>query len=662
MRNRVLVLLSLISVFTASACAMTHAPQAVAPRTRAMTYDSTADDGSANTIAFVSKGAYITHIQDKNAFAYGTWIRALPDTALWPENDHPPAVFTARVVERTKTAARLEILAYADGMRPSYRLSALAYTDDARMPDAQARASSLPTYAITKKLLFSQHTTASQAIVPQPGLNNIRGNELYGAFDLENVEGRLGSMLHAVMRVTSWNSEQAALTPWLGQVPDASAFVLLDAWTPPGYQVQIRLTKRAESLRPHIVKWLQGTLAEPYIKMMPDNDANSEQALGGVQKDALLLYVDRRDQDYVVEDQMLRIGLNLWSFAHLQKNADMAALDVVIRALCMAGDHVSAIWLLEQALRQSEADVSLFASLAPSLASRYHAIQRDDWALEIALQAQAYLAKTQDHLLRTRLHLAIAAIAAEIGRVDEFKDAYVALASQRSGSPGLDDTMYFHVLALASLSVPEYADSAQAAWHRLETAHKQTPLDAQLRCFALYPQKEDACVPDTEQLTPFDRVFYKLVPGIRRPVNDPSEWMQQLADVDDVGAPFLAQLVWLHLSRQAHDPETAEVLKMNAAQYAHRSQNHAAETAMMDEVRRSRAMRGYFPKNNDFESTLKRWQSLDARAHLAAFCYDYAMQGNPAPDERRHLLMLAMELYLSIGDATNAQTCQNALK
>ena len=658
MRTRFLVLLSFIVVLTASACATQGSTRSATFLSRSIPYETTTD-GLHNAIQFVPKGAYITDINQRSAFAPGTWVRALPDTSLWPQNDNPPSVFTARVTERGKNSARLEILTYSDGMRPSYGLTAVPYSIEAAQSGENRIA--LPIHAITKRLLFSQHTTETTAIVPQPGLNNLRGNEGYAAVDLGNTTTRLGAAIQAVMRVTSYNDEEAVLTAWKGHVPAQAGFVLLDAWTPPGYKVQIRLHTRADALKPLIEKYLKDTLAASYIEIVSNHKEDAQTALGGVQKDSLLIYADFRDQKYIVEDQMLRVGINLWSFAGLQKDAELAALDIATRALIMAGDHLSAIWLFEQTLRESQHPIDTFAAIAPALASQYHAIERDDWSLEIALEARAYLSKTNDISQKAALHLVMGAIAAEIDRVEEFKDSFKALTSERNIMSACDNTMRFHVLALAALSASEYVSDAHAAWHKLEAEHTQTALDRQLRCFALYPAEEDACDSGKTTDTPFDLVFYPIIPRIRQSATDEAELSQLLTAIDEVGAPFIAQLLWLHLAHQARSPETAEAFLLNAAQYAHRSQNHLAEVAIMDEVRRSRAMRGYFPKNHDFESAIKRWQSLDSRSHLAALCYDYATQSAQTSEERNTLLKLAYELYLSIGDATNAATCKAAI-
>ncbi|MBQ4361023.1 MAG: hypothetical protein II767_12295, partial [Proteobacteria bacterium] len=496
--------------------------------------------------------------------------------------------------------------------------------------------------------------------MPQPGLNNLRGNECYGAVDLGNDTPRLGAAIQAVMRVTSYNDEEAVLTAWKGHVPAQAGFVLLDAWTPPGYKVQIRLHARANALKPLLEQYLQNTLAAASIEILPSRNEDSQAPLGGIQKDSLLIYADMRDQKYIVEDQMFRVGLNLWSFAGKENHAERAALDVATRALIMAGDHLSAIWLLEQALRDADNSLDTFTAIAPALAAQYHAIERDDWSLELALEARAYLSKTHDRTQKAALHLVMGAIAAEIDRVEEFHSSFEALTSDRNIISASDDTLRFHVLALAALSAPEYASDAHVAWHKLKADHTPTTLDHQLRCFALYPTEEDACDTASASASPFDQIFYQAIPQIRQTTTDEAELLKILAAIDEVGAPFIAQLLWLHLSHQARAPETAESFQLNAAQYAHRSQNHLAEVAIMDDVRRSRAMRGYFPKNNDFESAIKRWQSLDARSHLAALCYDYATQSVQSPEDRNTLLRMAYELYLSIGDATNAETCKAA--
>lgn len=663
MRNRLSILIIICILFTASSCATTGT-RTVTSQSRTISYEKPSV-GISNAIIFVPKGAYITHINDKKAFTRGTWVRALPDASLWPQHDTPPSVFTARVVAREKDAARLEILAYSDGMRASYDLSASSY-EPSHASNATATTSSvlsIPTHAITKRLLFPLHATDTTAVVPQPGLNNIRGNELYAAFDLAADRQRLGTQLRAVMRVTSTNTDEAELTAWRGNVPENSGFVLMDAWTQPGYRVQIYLTKRAENLRSKISQYLQNMPSADHIDLMPGNHDVDPRILGGKQTDTLVLYVDHQPQQDAIDDQMLRIGLNLWSFASLQSDETLTALDAATRALIMTGDHLSAIWLYEKALQDNPGSALIFSAIAPALAAQYHAIERDDWALEIALEARAYLEKAHDVTLKARLHLAIGAIAAEINRVEEFKDTFKALTNNRSIIAAADARRRFYVLSLASMSTPTYLQDAHSAWHHFVEKYKATATDTQMRCFLLYPGEEDACdVASSGAQTPFERLLYQAIPKLRTASADDPDLPQLLSSIDDVGAPFIAQLIWLHLAHQARGAEIAETLRINAAQYAHRSQNHLAEAAIMDEVRRSRAMRSYFPRNNEFESAIKRWQSMDARSHLAAICYDHATQGAHSLEERNTLLMLARELYLSIGDATNAETCARAMK
>ncbi len=565
----------------------------------------------------------------------------------------------ARVAERTRAYARLELLAFADGMRASYQLTARSYTANANDPNAKP----LPTHAINKRLLFAEHTSSNTVTVPQPGLNDIRGNEIYAAIDLDQNNTRLGAQISAILRVTDTTTEYATLQTVAGSIPQHAAFILLDAWTAPGYHVQIHLSNDIKTAAPdiqkHITNYIQSFPSAEYIEIVNKQPQNIDALLGAKQTDTLVVALNKRNDAFLVEDQSIRLGLSPWPLLSTTADPELLALNAATRALVLAGDFVSAIYLLEEALRHDHANAR-FAVIAPALASTYHAIERDDWALELALEASSRLNKASG---ADKLHLvnALTAIAAQIRRTEEFHSSFESLLD-RKPTPDNENSFTFRALALAAMNDPQYAASANAMYQRLHDANRLTPYDEQLRCFALSQMDETACdAGEASAQTPFDSVFYPAIQRLRNGANDDTV-LKSLTALDEVGAPFIAQLLWMQLARHASNSETAEALMLNASAYAHRAQDHRSEIAIAELVQQSRSHRASNTRDNVLAPAIRRWQSLDARARLAALCYDTATQAARTQDERTKLLNYAYQLYLSIGDAANALTCQNALK
>lgn len=665
MIRRLNIFCLILLAFAVSACATSTTTTQI-QRARSYTPETTKADLN-NAITFVPKGAYITNIDNSRDFALNTWVRAMPEASLWPRNDTPPCVLTARVVERNKSSARLEILAHADGMRPSYDLTALSY-ETARPQSTPASNASkpptLPTYAITKRLLFAEHATETTAVLPQPGLNDIRGNELYAAIDLDHPNRRLGACIAALLNVSATTSESASLQAYAGKLPEHAAFVLLDAWTEPGFRVEIAFADELRQLAPQIQNEIATLFnnipSAQYINITNSTIKNVSEALGAPQQDTLHVYITKHDNDYLIEDQGFRIALNPWTITDTSADTHKLALNAATRALFIAGDAVSAIYLLENELRRDASDAA-FISVAPFLASLYHAIERDDWALELALEANARLSKVTTSSIKFSYNHVIASIASQIGRTAEFAPQLDIVRNRKSSSSN-DNIFLFRTLALAALNDSQYAADASAMFHRLYDASKLTTFDEQLRCFALSQADDGACDDGISNAkTPFDKIFYNAVQQLRENASDDNTVLKTLTDLDEIGAPFLAQLFWLQLSKLAKSSEAAESLLLNAAAYAHRAQAHRDEIAIAALVQLSRANRGYNGRDNALASPIKRWQSLDFRAQLAALCYQTATQAAHSLDEKTKLLQYAYELYLSIGDAANAITCKDAL-
>ncbi len=421
---------------------------------------------------------------------------------------------------------------------------------------------------------------------------------------------------------------------------------------------------QAKDIAQRVLGRIDGLPAAPFIHVdvdpqTPSNDA-LVQKLGEKRSDRLDVHVVVTPDEVEIADQSLR--LNLMPYPVLlgeMPTPDDIALAAAWRALTMAGDHASAILLLERAI--TDQDDARFARLAPALASTYHAIERDDWALEIALEAKARLDEQNDKTTRNRLSAAIAAIAADIARPNEFEDAF---KQAKKAAPSLDrDTqrLIFRAFTLAAIVNEKYADDAHTIYHQNETSWSH--YDEQLRCFALRTVDPGACDQGASQAkTPFDQLFFEGMQHLSASANDDVQMTSILTELDDIGAPFIAQLFWLKLAKLARNAETAETLRLNALGYAHRAQNHRDEAAMAAEVRRSRASRGASMRDQALQNAIKRWQSLDLRAQLAALCYETATQDAHSVEERNKLLNYAYELYLSIGDVANAMTCLNKLQ
>ncbi|MCL2326675.1 MAG: hypothetical protein FWC40_09310, partial [Proteobacteria bacterium] len=621
------------------------------PRHRGMISNLARHD-IANQVVFVSKGLYVTGIADGRSFSVGTWVRLVPGQR-WPVGEPKPTLLVGRVAERKAHWARVEVLAMVDGLR----------ADDPPVVEAYAFAKGVALHAVTKRLVYpatdvlaergSVHVALSHADLAE-------GGEIYAAIDLNAPRGaRLASRMTALLRVTEVGQTHARFQPIMGVVPQNPAFVLLDAQVTPAFGVRIVLHQMAsgqdEAMAREIERlksvWPHSNLAR--IEVVREGAAAYDavrQALGQTQTHML----DVRIFDVLGHVQMLshreRLSLSVWQLPLEGGDAEGWAWGALMEALAMLGDQAGVAFLGEQwlAARRTPLD---WARVGPVLGAAYHSLERDDWALELALELGSMGAGADG-----RSDIAVAAIAAVIGRQQEFKASF-SRAQQAAGKlsePWL--RLLWQAVMTASVIDSAFRDAERIVAQKMRQQKMWRIHDDALRCLMLGEEDEEACENGLAHAkTPFEsRFFEALLHASQEGQHTAGTWAQQILAVDGLGAPFLAQTILLRLVPKAASAATRVLLLQNAAEYARKASQMREFLAISEILLRAQ---GLFPE--DVQQPVSRqaiegWRMLDRRAILGSALVFESQRPQTTDSEAIDLLLYAAELFLSIGDVHNA--------
>ncbi|MBO4351827.1 MAG: hypothetical protein J6A01_12910 [Proteobacteria bacterium] len=623
LRYIILLLLGL----TLSACASTP-KQKVAEVSRARDYafDRMGDDPRA---VYIPKGAYIIGLKNNDTYARNGWVRFLPGS-IWPQEEPKPTVLAGRIAERTSDAARIEVLAVQPGVRdpiPQFE----AYSGE--MHVAQEL------HAITKRLIFPASESSGKIIPTElTTANLIEGTEIYGAFEL-NSEQRLASQCSALLRAEANASGNVSLKVLSGKVPESPAFVLLDAIHEPAFDVRIVLGNANHSaVSKQIAELLKEDIpGKEHIQIQNMRHQNAKvviHTMGQTQTETIDVELFENDDRYQWIDQGLRVTNSPFGVVLNEKNDKLAAIALVTRAFLLLGYPSSAAWILENAWNQTDIAVER-AAIAPALAQAYRNMERDDWALEIALELKGYaelLSKKEKTIV-----LASAAVSASAaGTASEFENIFNEVHAHRADLPQAWLKAFAHASLLSgNLSKwREYYLSAARSkdWNEFDDLYA---------CMFRGEEDEDLCEPENVT-TDFSRIWLRTMQIIRN--EHPSEMLEIIGLVDDIGAPNLAVKLWSGFTSMGG--EAAMKAWLNAAQYALRAQQYRHYLRMMVHYALER-------NNGDvYTDVISGLRALDWRTELAHLC---VMRSAFTPvGEAIELLNFASELYLSMGDPENA--------
>ena len=655
------LILGILCILCVTGCASTS--QTLSPagveRIRPWNFDAVHHSDTPRTV-FVSKGIYLTGLPNDSSYAPGTWVRLIPGDA-WLENEPRPTLIMARVAERAKTSARLEMLAYQSGFRDT-NLAFEPYRSEANsVHPAQMM------HAMTKRLTFAAgdiQPNASSVHVPLTQLELMQGTEIYGAFDIGNGTSRerLASQNRALMTVEAIGDTLTQLKTAAGSLPEMPVFVLLDAPQMPAFQIDIQISELSGDRDEHIVNQIQKTLnsgvpGSEYLQIhkVPAKTADETwAALGQTCTDKLEIHLIQQDDNWRMLDQGFRVLPYPWRVVLQNSDTELAAAAVLSSAYQMLGYSVSAAWILEQNWKNTQI-LENRAALAPALALAYHEMERDDWALELALELQGYAQKASK-TAKSVLLTAAASVYAIIGRLEEFEPNFEHI------KPAHLPVSWLRILAYVQLSELELARMKEqfAVTHtRLVRENAWTEQDEMFSCAARIHEDEEACSQGVSMAsTPFSQTWFET----HESMHDASvETLLELAEaVDRLGAPELATQIWLELLQSSLSPETAFSVWQNAAAYARKSQQTRQWLHLMANLVRFLEVHPLPVQPGTFAEAVNGWRALDYRAELAALCRLRA--SGAAAQEARELRQFAVELYISMGDHENATAVMAELK
>ena len=622
-------------------CASAPQHRGNALRTRQQTFDAPSDAANASeTVAFVPKGVYL-----RNARAHvkkGDWVRLLPG-GRWKEDEPPPTILVGRVAEILGDDARLEILSASPGIR----------AHGVRMEVYAPQNGQLSLHAITKRLAFGIDVSSSHAILPIGTYDLINGDEIYAVCAVNSLsEERLSSQCTGLMTVlpNGMGTNEVRLSLVAGHVPDHPSFVLMDAVQPPPFRVQIAVSDELSTLTRELSSLLSEQLpGVNHIDVIPSpgvRTADIQQTLGDAVTDRLNVVLYKDQGQILLADQGLRVDASPWRVIIDDNHAQLAALSAVTTALDMIGYDVSTAYLLEQAWRENQ-EAAFRASLAPALAHAYHAMERDDWALEIALEMIGEAKRQTACEPRVKAWTAAAAALSITGRSEEFADVY---RSARHDIPCADarwKKVLTHALAAAGET---YIDAYRMLERELLSKNQWDETDDLAICMNHTTSElfEETCSHGSERATSkFAQLWFAT--HARMKSNDIAELPDLVNRIDDMGAPQLAGELWMTIALQGG--ADVENIWANAAAYARTAQQRRTFADMMLELARYMSVRHEPIEAALFSDALESWRALDKRMALAAVCVWRAQQLQG--DESIALLNFAEELYASAGDAEN---------
>lgn len=621
-------------------------------------------DGVAERVLFVPKGAYVAGLKSDGRYGVGTWVRVFPGQE-WPSDEAKPTLIVARVAERQPQWARLEILALTDGLRHYSLLSE---------PYVLAKASDIPRlHAITKRLTFAQgRPKASERTVSIPlrRADGMVGSEIYAAFDLSaNPKGRLASQMTGLLRVSDFDDDETRLNLVVGQIPKDAAFVLLDAFVPPPFRVDIVVYGEMRDANVDaVLKALESLKSELPLMGFEHIDISRQSLkkgeflaakLGASQSLRLEVAIAPVKGGFELLDQGYRLSFSPWRWALSAsegKNAKAIARRALAQGLSMVGDNAGLAFMLETEILET-AQIDLYASLAPSLAQAYQNLGRDDWGLEIALELLALGQKSARKDVG-KLNASLAAVASILTLSHEFSKAYEAAYAQLEDLNDSFRRMLWEALVLGTWedATPWYAKAKSIA-QKLKKSGLWTEREEMLRCLGMGQVDEDACSEGLdESATAFERAWFgSIVGAIGTETTDYSTMHHLLGSVDGIGAPILSQLLWARLAEGAQTAEAYELYMMNAGESARKAQQYRSFLRWYRGIERSRAQSGLEPYDGPGAQTAIAWlRALDMRSDLASICASRAQSAKHSQGEAIELLNYALELYISIGDAENA--------
>lgn len=631
--------LCLCAALTAS-CA--SAPQlGNALRSRQQVFDAQSDATKASeTVVFVPKGVYLrdTRVHVKK----GDWVRLLP-SGRWSADEPPPTILVGRVAEILGQDARLEILSSSPGLR----------VHGVRMDVYAPQNGHIALHAITKRLAFGMDISADKAVLPLGTYDLITGDEIYAVCAVNaQAETRLASQCTGLMTVLpdgiGTNETRIALVA--GHIPDNPAFVLMDAVQTPPFRVQIAVSDELSSLTHAISSLFNEPLpGAEWIDIVSSPGSRADtihQALGDAATDRLEVVLYKDQAQILMADQGLRVDASPWRVVIDDQYAQLAALSAVTAALDMLGYDVSTAYLLERAWRETQ-DAAFRAALAPALAHAYHAMERDDWALEVALEMIGEAKRQKACAARAKAWTAAAAAVSITERAEEFADVYRSARDAISCADARWKKVLAH--ALAAAGEPQIA-AYRALMRELLNKNQWNETDDLAVCMNHTSSElfEETCSPGSERATsPFAQLWFAA--QARMKSNDIAELPELVSRVDDMGAPLLASELWMTIALQGG--ADVEDIWANAAAYARTAQQRRTFADMMLELARYMSVRQEPIDAALFSDALDSWKALDKRMALAAVCVWRAQQLQG--DEAIVLLNFAEELYASAGDAEN---------
>ncbi|MBR4985584.1 MAG: hypothetical protein IKY83_07590 [Proteobacteria bacterium] len=642
----------------AAGCATTTAPIRDVPRERGYQFAPEQVSGAPH-VAFVAKGAYIVGLANDQSFASGTWLRLTPG-ASWPDAESRPTLVTARIAERTPSTARLEMASFQPGIRTT-RLNIEPYSGSESVSGAL--------HAMTKRLVFAAGPVQDGPVATTlTGQDLIEGGEIYGAFSLDDTGSarRLANQMTALFTVTAKPEkpgDTVRLSSAAGVCPDSPVFILLDAPAEPAFDVVIRFPNHPEAELQAIENAIHAMHAQmqlpgishvrlEHLKTSPTvTEAIAE--MSGTQTETLTIAVREDDRQIAVLDQGLRLRDDLFPVTLDTESPETAAAQLTAQALAMLGHHASAAFLLEQTWRGSTSAATR-AALAPMLAQAYHDLERDDWALEIALELISYLAQTKDNAV---IRAAAAAILAMTGRAQEFSQVFNKAASEAGKLPSDSQKLMIRALLMAQ-DMPGADAHIQAIKHTLTRAGKWHAFDEMALCAGRIETDDDACSEGQDHATePFEKLWFEAISATR------TESTQRLLELalaaDDIGAPNLAAKLWTAIIQNGLAPEAALSAYKTLADYEKTAGELRAYAHLMAELAMSQASAGHPVDAQTYSETLSVWRALDYREVLAGVCT--AKAASASPNERIDLLTFAGMLYRSVGDAENSAITDSML-
>lgn len=641
-------------------------------------------------VAYVPRGAYLVG-QSAQSLAVGAWLRVLPG-AGWPGEVAKPTVLVGRVASKESFGARIEILAAQSGLRdraPDVEIYDLtANGDESQTPRL---------HAMPKRLVYPLAAPAPSDEIVATGLGTddwVEGSELYGIIDLgATAEQRLASRMTGIGTIAdnAPGRDEIAIARVAGSWPraraesdsnaDDFALVLLDAPDSPAYDVRISLYGSALlPLKNHLESLLEPNLPGRDRLRIDWHDMvippSSLSELSQQETDMLEIRVFQDGGRLDAYDQGIRVGRLPWraSLSDMAPDSVSAATAVAMNALGLLGYHASAAYLGERIWNDAEIEEKL--ALVPALAEAYHAMARDDWALEIGFELAGY-AKRSSGELRYKLLASQAVIASMTRRSSEFSPIYETV-NRHIDELSASWQRAFRYALMASGS--EDHDVLLRKLLRRDKVARQTGIgawsevdDLQL-CLMAFDRFvtgagneldtwAEYCESRAQNAQwPLTVVSYEALQVLqdRSEADDDSHMSEMLAisaRVDDLGYPHLASMMWREIALHASTDEAVVKAWQNAAEYARLSQQKRLYLQMMSELARWMRQRSLELSGEIFASAIAGWRALDMRQSLAEMFVARAQGVDRAIADE--LLKRAADLFLSSGDGANYEVVRS---